>query len=60
MDICVYTLGCKVNQYESGVVVAKLQKAGHNAFEGLKKADIFIVPLLQRQKKNQDNLLQKW
>lgn len=43
MDICVYTLGCKVNQYESGVVVAKLQKAGHNAFEGLKKADIFII-----------------
>lgn len=43
MDICVYTLGCKVNQYESGVVVAKLQKAGHNAFEGLKKADIYII-----------------
>ena len=43
MDICVYTLGCKVNQYESGVVVAKLQKAGHNAFEGLKKADVFII-----------------
>ncbi len=43
MDICVYTLGCKVNQYESGVVVAKLQKAGHNAFEGLKKADVYII-----------------
>ena len=43
MDICVYTLGCKVNQYESGVIVAKLQKAGFNAFEGLKKADIFII-----------------
>lgn len=43
MDICVYTLGCKVNQYESGVVVAKLKKAGHNAFEGLKKADIYII-----------------
>ena len=43
MDICVYTLGCKVNQYESGVVVAKLKKAGHNAFEGLKNADIYII-----------------
>lgn len=43
MDICVYTLGCKVNQYESGVIVAKLKKAGYNAFEGLAKADCFIL-----------------
>jgi len=43
MDICVYTLGCKVNQYESGVVISKLKKAGHNAFEGLKEADIYIL-----------------
>ena len=43
MDVCVYTLGCKVNQYESGVMVAKLKKAGHNAFEGLKKADCYIL-----------------
>lgn len=43
MDVCVYTLGCKVNQYESGVIVAKLKKAGHNAFEGLKKADAYIL-----------------
>ncbi|MBE5748750.1 MAG: tRNA (N(6)-L-threonylcarbamoyladenosine(37)-C(2))-methylthiotransferase MtaB [Clostridiales bacterium] len=43
MDICIYTLGCKVNQYESGVIVAKLQKAGFNAFEGLKKADLYII-----------------
>ena len=43
MDVCVYTLGCKVNQYESGVIVAKLKKAGYNAFEGLKFADIYVL-----------------
>ena len=43
MKVFFHTLGCKVNQYESGVVVAKLKKAGHNAFEGLKKADVFII-----------------
>ncbi len=43
MDVCIYTLGCKVNQYESGVIVAKLKKAGYNAFEGLKFADVYVL-----------------
>ena len=43
MDVCVYTLGCKVNQYESGVIVSKLLNAGYNAFEGLKYADVYIL-----------------
>ena len=42
ISVCVFTLGCKVNQYESSVITAKLKAAGYNAFEGLKKADIFI------------------
>ena len=43
ISVCVFTLGCKVNQYESSVITAKLKAAGYNAFEGLKKADIYIL-----------------
>lgn len=43
MTISVFTLGCKTNLYESGQIVAALQKAGHNAFLGLGKADVFVL-----------------
>ncbi len=43
MKICVYTLGCKVNQYESGVLVNMLCSLGYEAFEGLDFADAFIL-----------------
>ncbi len=43
MVISVFTLGCKTNLYESGQIVSALQKAGHEAFLGLKKADVFVL-----------------
>lgn len=43
MVVSVFTLGCKTNLYESGQIVAALQKAGHEAFLGLKKADVFVL-----------------
>ncbi len=43
MDISVFTLGCKTNLYESGQIIAELQKQGHNAFHGLKRADVFVL-----------------
>lgn len=43
MDVSVFTLGCKTNLYESGQIVTALNNAGHNAFLGLKKADVFVL-----------------
>ena len=43
MKISVFTLGCKTNLYESGQIVAKLKEAGHEAFHGLKLADVFVL-----------------
>ena len=43
MVISVFTLGCKTNLYESGQIIAELTKAGHNAFHGLKEADVFVL-----------------
>ncbi len=43
MIVSVFTLGCKTNLYESGQVIGALQKAGHKAFHGLKKADVFVL-----------------
>ena len=42
MKFYIYTLGCKVNTYESGVIKDKLIESGY--IEGSKEdADIFIV-----------------
>ena len=43
MDVAVFTLGCKTNLYESGQIVEALKKAGHTAFLGLKRADVFVL-----------------
>lgn len=43
MDICVMTLGCKVNKYESDALVYNLKLSGHNVFDTLAKADIYII-----------------
>lgn len=39
----VFTLGCKVNQYESQTIVTKLTQMGLDAVDGLEKADIYII-----------------
>ena len=43
MKVSVFTLGCKTNLYESGQIIAALQQAGHEAFHGLKEADVFVL-----------------
>ena len=43
MKIVVYTLGCKVNQYESDGLVYALKKLGHDVSTEIEPADIFIL-----------------
>lgn len=43
MTVSVFTLGCKVNQYESDLIAQELEKRGHKVFRGLEKADIYVV-----------------
>ena len=43
MKISVFTLGCKTNFYESQQIVAALKQLGHDASEGLEKANIFVL-----------------
>ena len=41
--VSVFTLGCKVNLYESRQIITQLISAGYDAFEGLKSADYFVI-----------------
>ncbi len=41
--ICIFTLGCKVNLYDSDAMLKIFDAAGFEAEEGLKKADIYII-----------------
>ena len=43
MKIVIYTLGCKVNQYESDSLQFALENRGHIVSNKIEKADIFIV-----------------
>ena len=43
MRVSVFTLGCKTNLYESGQIITALQAVGHEAFHGLKHADVFVL-----------------
>lgn len=43
MKIVVFTLGCKVNQYESDALLCKLKNMGHDVSEKLEYADIYIL-----------------
>ena len=43
MIVSVFTLGCKTNLYESGQIISALKEAGHEAFHGLKQADVFVL-----------------
>lgn len=43
MKVCVFTLGCKVNRYESDVIIKKLQDNGFEVTENLEKADYYII-----------------
>ena len=43
MKISIVTLGCKVNQYESGAIKEELLKMGHEVKMELAPADLFIL-----------------
>ncbi len=43
MRIVVYTLGCKVNQYESESMMSMLERMGHTVFSHLDIADVYII-----------------
>lgn len=41
--VCVFTLGCKVNQYDSDAMLAVFESAGFEICEGLEPADVYII-----------------
>ena len=43
MKIVVYTLGCKVNQYESDGLIYSLKSLGHEVYSNIVPADIYIL-----------------
>ena len=43
MKAVVFTLGCKVNDVESGSIIRGLQDAGHEISRGLIFADFYII-----------------
>lgn len=43
MKVVVFSLGCKVNQYEGRSLISKLNADGHNAVEELEWADLYII-----------------
>ena len=43
MKICVFTLGCKVNFYESDGIIAELNNLGYETTNKLEYADVYIL-----------------
>lgn len=43
MKVSVFTLGCKVNQYESDSIIKLLTEKGHEVFSDLCFADVYII-----------------
>ena len=43
MKIAIYTLGCKVNQYETQAMEAELLRRGHQLVPFEERADVYIV-----------------
>ena len=43
MKVVVFSLGCKVNQYEGRSLISKLNADGHEAVEELEQADLYII-----------------
>ncbi len=41
--ISIFTLGCKVNQYDADAMLAVFDKAGFEVCEGLESADIYVI-----------------
>ncbi len=43
MKICVMTLGCKVNKYESDSLINRLNELGFQTSDNLEYADVFVI-----------------
>ena len=43
MKVVVYTLGCKVNQYESDGLIVKLKQKGYDVYTDIVPADVYIL-----------------
>ena len=43
MKYCVFTLGCKVNKYESDAMMRKLSDMGYEVTDRLERADAYII-----------------
>lgn len=43
MRAVVFTLGCKVNEVESGEIMSSLEKMGFEVFDGLTNADLYVL-----------------
>ena len=41
--ISIFTLGCKVNQYDTDAMLAIFEHAGFEIAEGLEFADVYVV-----------------
>lgn len=41
--ICVFTLGCKVNLYDSDAMLAVFRQAGFEVTEGMEYADVYVI-----------------
>ena len=71
MNFSIYTLGCRVNQYESRVIAQELTEKGYNESSFNEKCDIYIIntcavtaesvrksrQMIRRAKKNNNNAL---
>ena len=43
MRVAAYTLGCKVNQYDTNAMVELLERAGFERAEFHEEADVYLV-----------------
>ncbi|MCI7583406.1 MAG: hypothetical protein MSS70_02675, partial [Christensenellaceae bacterium] len=43
MKVSVFTLGCKVNRYESDVIIRELREKGYEVTEELEPANYYII-----------------
>ena len=59
MKICILTLGCKVNQYESDSLTFALEKLGREKFEKDGADDIGEGPVYIRRSDAEEMLLAK-
>ena len=43
MTICFYTLGCKVNQYETEAMAERMRAAGYTLVRAGEESDVIVI-----------------